>query len=138
MQMNAADFFLALDQPFNLEGQLALVFLPGFDGVNARDELALVVAGPARIKIAVANRRLERRRLPQIQRLGRLHVVVVVDQEFASPSPNSAHTTGGALPSVGTTFTSAPMEDSRRATSAAISVMPWPVAATLGWRKKSL
>ena len=47
--------------------------------------LAFVVAYAARINSAVADRRLERRRDPGLQRLGRLHVIMAVEQDGRRP-----------------------------------------------------
>src|SRR5216684_1487669 len=42
--------------------------------------LALVVGSTASKKIAVAHRRFERRRRPEIERLGRLHIIVAIEE----------------------------------------------------------
>ena len=44
-------------------------------------DLALVVAGAAREDVVAADLRLEGRRLPLVQRVGRLHVVVAVEKD---------------------------------------------------------
>ncbi len=48
---------------------------------QARGNLALVVADAARIELAVAHRGLEWLRVPQLERVGGLDVVVVVQQQ---------------------------------------------------------
>ena len=50
------------------------------DRLEVHVDLALVVHRAARVELAVAQHRLERRRGPQLERLGRLHVVVAVEQ----------------------------------------------------------
>ena len=47
--------------------------------VQEREEVALVVGRAAGVDAAVADRRLERRRVPQLEIAGVLHVVVAVD-----------------------------------------------------------
>ena len=47
-------------------------------------------ADAARVDLAVADRRLERRRLPQLQRIDRLHVVVAVEQDRRRASARRA------------------------------------------------
>jgi len=49
-------------------------------GQGVEEHLALVVGGPAPQQLAAALRGLERRRLPLVERLDRLHVVVPVDE----------------------------------------------------------
>ena len=51
------------------------------DGFHQDEELPFVVGRAARVNISVANRRLERRRDPFIQRIGRLNVVMAVEQQ---------------------------------------------------------
>jgi pimeloyl-ACP methyl ester carboxylesterase len=55
----------------------------GVDRGQPADQLAFVVGDAAREQLAVAARQLERRRVPQLQRLGRLDIVVVVAQQRA-------------------------------------------------------
>src|SRR6185436_7408217 len=64
----------------DVDGQFAAVGQMRLERLDVQVELTLVVDGPAREELTVANGRLERRRLPQIERLCRLHVVVTVDQ----------------------------------------------------------
>ena len=63
---------------FRLTGSLPFTALQRFDGLDVRIHLAFVVGRAARIEIAVALGRLEGRRLPELQRIGRLHVEVTV------------------------------------------------------------
>ena len=48
--------------------------------LDVHEQLALVVGRPAREQLVVANRRLERRRDPQVERVDGLHVVVPVEE----------------------------------------------------------
>ncbi|HET6507364.1 MAG TPA: hypothetical protein VFG42_11305, partial [Baekduia sp.] len=75
----AAGLLLALDRDADVDGQLA----GGREvagGGRQRQEVALVVGGAARVDAPVADGRLERRRVPEVERLGALDVVVAVDQ----------------------------------------------------------
>ncbi len=76
----AADFFFAFDQEFEIDGQPAVDGAQSFGGLDVHVHLALVVGGAARVDVAVADGRLEGRRMPQLQRIGRLDVVVAVAQ----------------------------------------------------------
>ena len=50
-------------------------------GLEQAEDLALVVGGAARVEPAVAHGGLERRPDPLVERVGRLDVVVAVDQQ---------------------------------------------------------
>ena len=77
----AADLFLALDNKRQVARQLGAGLEIRLDRLEVGEVLALVVAGTAREEVAAAKGRLERRTLPQFQRLGRLHVVVAVHEK---------------------------------------------------------
>ena len=84
-QMLRAALLLALDHGGDIQRQLAGDRLEGAAGLDEGHGLAFVVAGPARDDdLAPAGKRLdarlERRRLPQIERIDRLHVVMAVKQ----------------------------------------------------------
>src|SRR5579883_787117 len=75
----AAHLFFALDQKFHIERQFAAVFgAQSLDRFDVHVHLALVVAGAARVDVAVAKRRLKRRSLPEFERVRRLHIVVSI------------------------------------------------------------
>ena len=80
LQPLAADFLFALDEELEVQRQTALDGDPGLDALQVREQLALVVGGAAGVELAVAAGGLERGRGPFFQRIGRLHVVVAVDQ----------------------------------------------------------
>ena len=80
VEMLAADFLFALDHELHVHGQAAVLFHVRFDRLEVHEHLALVVGRAARVDLAVADRRLEGRRLPQVERIDRLHVVVPVKQ----------------------------------------------------------
>jgi hypothetical protein len=71
--------FAVADKP-DVHGELAGLREVG-RGLEERVQLSLVVGRAAAVEPAVANRRLERRRLPLVERRGGLHVEVAVDEE---------------------------------------------------------
>ena len=83
--MLRAALLLALDHGGDRQRQLAGDRLEGAAGLDEGHRLAFVVAGPARDDDLAASgqrfdARLERRRLPLVQRIDRLHVVMAVKQ----------------------------------------------------------
>ena len=80
LQAVAADLFFALDQELQVQRQPALDRDPGLGALQVGEHLALVVGGAAGVEVAVAAGRLERGGDPLFQRIGRLHVVMAVDQ----------------------------------------------------------
>ena len=81
VEIGGADFLLALEDDADVDRQAAVLLQVRFDGLEVHEDLALVVGGAARVDLAVADRRLERRRLPQLDRIDRLHVVVAVEED---------------------------------------------------------
>ena len=81
VEVDAADFLLAFEDELHVHRQPAVLLQVRLDRLEVHEHLALVVGGAARVDLAVADRRLERRRLPQLQRIDRLHVVVAVEQD---------------------------------------------------------
>jgi len=84
-EVGAADLLLALGQPGDVAG---VGTGDGADRVERRetaDELALVVLRTSRKDRAVPLGEIEGRTLPQVQRLRRLDVVVVVEEEGSGP-----------------------------------------------------
>jgi len=86
-EVDAPGLLLALDDPLDRDRQFAVPVAQGMDRGEARRDAALVVCGAAGVELAVALGRLERRRVPQIQRAGRLHVVVIVEQQREGGAP---------------------------------------------------
>ena len=64
-----------------LTGRLPAFLMYASIGLDVHEHLALVVGRAARVDLAVANRGLERRRGPEIERIDRLHVVVAVEED---------------------------------------------------------
>src|SRR5207249_11266197 len=62
-----------------------VMFLHRFlNSENVRKDLSLVVRCASRENVAVLQNGLERRRIPQLQGIGRLHVIMSVDQYCAA------------------------------------------------------
>jgi hypothetical protein len=80
-QVQAPDLFFALDEELELEGERAVLFAVEPQGLDAGENVALVVRDTPGIQRAVADGRLERFALPELQRFRRLHVVVAVGEE---------------------------------------------------------
>ena len=78
--VRAADLLLALQQDHDVARQLAMHREMRLDRQDLGEVLALVVADAARVDPAIADRRLEGRADPGLQRVRRLHVVVAVEQ----------------------------------------------------------
>ena len=77
-----ADVLLvALEDDPHVDGQVADALQPRLGGAEVHVELALVVAGATRVQDVVLVPRLERRPDPLVERIGRLDVVVAVDQD---------------------------------------------------------
>ena len=81
VEVRAADFFFAFDEELDVAGKAARLFQVGLDRLDVHEHLALVVRGTARVNLAVADRRLEWRRGPELERIDRLDVVVAVVED---------------------------------------------------------
>ena len=77
-QALAAHFFLALDHERQVAWQLRARRKIGLDSLEMGQVLPFVVAGSASKQRTACNPRLERRRLPKVHRLGRLHVIMAI------------------------------------------------------------
>ena len=83
---DAAALLLTLDRHPQVDGQSAAFRLHRVaDGGDQRHVVRLAVAGAARVDLAIADGRLERRRLPLLERVRGLDVVVAVDEERGRP-----------------------------------------------------
>ena len=78
---DAVDLLLALDEELDGQRQLAPDREQRLDGRQSRDEVALVVGHTPGVEAPVTDRRLERRREPLLERVRRLDVVVVVEEQ---------------------------------------------------------
>ncbi len=81
-QTFAAHFFLPFDHKSEVARQLGAGFQKCLHRFEVREMLAFIIRGPARVHRAIANRGLKRRRVPFVQRLRRLHVVMAVHQKM--------------------------------------------------------
>ena len=82
-----ADFFFAFDQDRDIDRQRSRHLLPGAAGLDEGHQLSLVVLGAARNDDLAAigvigDDRLERRTVPEVQRIDRLHIVMPVKQNM--------------------------------------------------------
>src|SRR5260370_7235251 len=85
------DFLLALDDDGDVDRQRTRHGFPGPAGFDEGHQLALVVFRAARdddfSPVGMrGNSRLERRTMPKIERIDRLHVVMTVEHHMRSPS----------------------------------------------------
>ena len=80
LQVDAANFFLALETQLHVDRHPEPALDPGLESLDVHQDLALVVVRAARVNAAVPVGRLERRRVPELLRVHGLHVVVTVDQ----------------------------------------------------------
>src|SRR6266699_5486596 len=78
--MLAADLFLAFRNYDDVDRELSPRGEVRLERLHVEKELAFVVHRSARENLSVAHSRLERRRCPELERLGRLDVVVAVDE----------------------------------------------------------
>ena len=80
IEVRRTDFFLAFEDDLHVDWQLAGLLQVGLDGLEMHEHLTLVVGRSARVNLAVADGGLKGRRLPQLDRIDRLHVVVAVEK----------------------------------------------------------
>jgi hypothetical protein len=81
IEVGGPDFLLALEDDLHVDGQLPGLLQVRLDGFEVHEDLALVVGRAARVDLAVANGGCKRRRLPQLDRIDRLDVVVAVEED---------------------------------------------------------
>ena len=80
-EVDAPALLLALDHHLEVDRQRSPALEVRFDRLDVHERLPLVVGRAARDDVAVFDDGLERRALPQVERVGRLHVVVAVDED---------------------------------------------------------
>ncbi len=80
-EIRAADFLLALDEQDQVHRQVALFLQRVLDAEDVGEDLPFVIAGAPRGDDAVFDAGVERRPMPEIKRIDRLHVVMAVDQD---------------------------------------------------------
>src|SRR5687768_13072263 len=74
----AADFFLSLGQHDDVDRQRSANGEMRLERFHVQEQLAFIVHRASRVDPTFAKRRFERRRFPQLERLGGLDVVVAV------------------------------------------------------------
>src|ERR1019366_2886949 len=77
----AAGLLLAFEKELHVHGQLAGGLQQAFHGLHLNIDLPFVVAGTAAVDVVAADFGLERRRFPLVERIGRLHVVVAIEED---------------------------------------------------------
>ncbi len=82
-EVHRANFLLAFDEELHPAGQPAVGLPQHLDGREPRGEVAFVVGDTTPEEPAVPDRRLKRGRRPLVERVGRLDVVVIVEQQRA-------------------------------------------------------
>ncbi len=82
--MLTANFFLALDHKIDIHWQIAFLLQRFLDSNDVRKNLSFVVRCAARKNVTVFQHRLERRRVPQLERIRRLNIIMAVDQNRRS------------------------------------------------------
>ena len=85
-----ADLLFPLDQELYAGRMPAGHLFHRIDGGQPRYDVALVIRNPPGVHLAVPDARLERRCVPQVQRLRRLNVVVVVEDDRAVGGPGGS------------------------------------------------
>ena len=79
-EVNAANFFLAFDHQMQIHRQVGILFDRLLDTDDVRKNLTLVVRRAAGEDVSVLENGLEWRRIPKLQWIRRLHIVMPVDQ----------------------------------------------------------
>ncbi len=80
-EADAADFLFAFDQDLNVDGKFSGHLMQRLKSFEMDVHLAFVVGRTASVNVAVANGGFERRRCPKVERLGRLNVVMSIEED---------------------------------------------------------
>ena len=80
VQVRAADLLLTLENKLDVHRQSARLLHDCLDRLEVHEDLALVVCSATGVNLAFPDRRLKRRRLPEVEWIDRLHVVVPVKE----------------------------------------------------------
>src|SRR5437667_2986996 len=84
-EVGAANLFLTFDRPFEIAGNGSGRFQERVNRHQSRDDVSLVIARPSRVDFAVLHCCRERSILPELKRLDRLHIIMVVEDQRLSP-----------------------------------------------------
>ena len=77
----ASGLLFAFDQESHIDWKVSVVLQQAFHRLEQDVSLSFVVGGAARVEIVSAHGGLEGRRRPFVERVGRLHVVMAVEQQ---------------------------------------------------------
>jgi len=80
-EARGADLFLAFDEEGDAQGQVRAALQQAGEGDDRDEVRAFVISRAAAVNLAVTDGRLEGGGSPEIQRVGRLHVVVTVKDD---------------------------------------------------------
>src|SRR5690606_39951174 len=80
LQVRRADRRLALEEHLDIDGQTAGRVQHRLGGLDVDEQLPLVIACATSVQLTVADLRLKRRAVPQVDGVDGLHVVVPVDE----------------------------------------------------------
>src|SRR5260370_4697326 len=83
-EVGSADFVFAFDHQMQIHWQIMMFLHRFLNSENVRKDLPFVVRSASRENIAILQNRLEWRRIPQLQRIRRLYVIMPLDQNCAS------------------------------------------------------
>ena len=84
VEVKTADLLFAFEEHFDVQGEAAGLLHMRFDRLEVHEHLPLVVCRAPGINLVLANRRLEWRRVPQIDWIDGLNVVMAVKQNRRS------------------------------------------------------
>src|SRR5438477_13093702 len=133
-EMRRAALLLAVVQHADPKRELAHRGAVRVDRLEARHQIALVVGNAAAVEKAVALRRLEGWRLPLVERIRRLHVVVVINKKGAIAATGLADDCRRSAVDTQRFRGDAPRFFARSRTMRAVSGIPIPCAETVGCR----
>ena len=80
VEVDAADLLFSLENELHVHRQPAVLLQVRFDCLQMHEDLAFVVGRAASVDFAVAHGPLKRRRLPKVERIHRLHIVMAVEE----------------------------------------------------------
>ena len=83
-QVFAANFFFSLNHVLQIDWQFPQRPQPPLGRFDMRENLTLVIGCASGIQAAIAQRRLEGRRRPEIERISGLNIVMAVDHDCRS------------------------------------------------------
>src|SRR6266568_8068280 len=84
-EMRATNLFFTFDHPFNIAGNSSGHLQERVNRHQSRNNVSLVIARPSRVDFAVLHCCRERSILPQLDRLDRLHIIMIVEDQRLSP-----------------------------------------------------